>query len=44
MYVLSIMVLFSAPRGLSLRSLFFPSPQKPMFDMIFELHCFDFYV
>ena len=31
---LSLLVLYSAPRGFSLGTLVFPFPQKPTFDMI----------
>ena len=35
---LSLLVLYSAPRGFSPGTLIFPSPQKPTFDLI----CSDF--
>ena len=34
---LSLLVLYSAPRGFSLGTLVFPYPQKPTFDLIYSL-------
>ena len=38
---LSLVVLYSAPRGFALGTPVFPTPRKPTFDLIYMIYLFD---